>query len=103
MQNDTYKFGIFEYSDKFGSQGIISICILKEENNITKIDTWLMSCRVLNRKVEDFVFDWIKTVKKSKIIRAEYVPTKKNMMVKDFYTKMGFSKTKLINNYEIEI
>ena len=48
------------------------------------------------------MFDWIKQLK-IKIIRAEYVPTKKNMMVKDFYTKMGFSKTKLINNYEIEI
>ena len=103
MQDEKYNLGIFEYTDKFGSQGIISIVILKEENNVTNIDTWLMSCRVLNRKVEYFVYDWIKSVAKSKIIKGRYFPTEKNKMVKDFYTKMGFNKTESENYYEVEI
>ena len=103
MLKGPFKFGVFEYVDKFGSQGIISVCILKEEQNVTKIDTWLMSCRVLNRKVENKVFDWIKKVTKSDTVKGIYIPTKKNMMVKDLYLKMGFYETNIQNNYEVKI
>src|SRR5262249_24153661 len=57
------------------------------------LDTWLMSCRVLGRGVEQFVLNTI--VKKASelgmnTICGEYVPTTKNGMVKDHYQKLGF-------------
>jgi predicted enzyme involved in methoxymalonyl-ACP biosynthesis len=58
------------------------------------IDTWLMSCRVLGRQVEpttlNLVADQAKRLGARRLI-GEYLPTKKNGMVKDHYTKLGFT------------
>jgi predicted enzyme involved in methoxymalonyl-ACP biosynthesis len=42
--------------DIFGDNGMISVVICRPaESDIWEIDTWLMSCRVLGRKVENMV------------------------------------------------
>jgi len=54
-----------------------------------------MSCRVLSRGVEDFVLAKIVEVARQlgiKRIDAEYIPSAKNGMVKDFYARMGFEE-----------
>ena len=45
--------------DKFGSYGLISCVILEKISTMAFIDTWVMSCRVLNRTVEQAVFSFI--------------------------------------------
>ena len=84
----------FSLKDKFGDYGLISIIILKkQENNSFFIDTWIMSCRVLKRGVEKFVLNCIiELAKKLKInqIIGEYLPTNKNNLVKDHYKNLGF-------------
>ena len=60
------------------------------------VDTWLMSCRVLKRGMEEFVINrMVETVKEKgfKVIFSEYVPTSKNCMVKNLYEAMGFHRT----------
>ena len=58
------------------------------------VDTWLMSCRVLGRQVEpatlNLVADLARRLGASRL-RGEYVPTKKNAMVRDHYEKLGFT------------
>ena len=57
------------------------------------IDTWLMSCRVLKRGMENFVLNEIVTIAKQngfEKITGEYIPTAKNGMVKDHYKNLGF-------------
>ncbi len=83
--------------DKFSDYGIISCIILHFKEETCFIDSWVMSCRVLKRKIEYLVFKHIyKYASEAGCARivGEYIPTKKNRMVADFYTIMGFDKTK---------
>ena len=84
----------FELKDRFGDSGLISVVILEIQDDTFFVDTWLMSCRVLGRGMEQFVLNTL--VKKArelglKRVRGEYVPTAKNGMVKNHYTKLGFA------------
>ncbi len=87
----------FTLKDKFGDHGLVSVVILeKVSDQEVFIDTWLMSCRVLKRGMEEFVVNGIiKTAAASGYIKisAEYLPTPKNGMVRDIYRKMGFQET----------
>jgi FkbH-like protein len=82
--------------DKFGDHGLVGVVIGKRLDEKTLfIDTWLMSCRVLKRGMEEYIVNRI--VDKANdngytVIEAEYIPTRKNSMVKDIYTKMGFEQ-----------
>jgi FkbH-like protein len=81
-------------TDRFGDNGIIAILIAELKNNSFNIDTWLMSCRVLSRKIEDVLFDELTAYakkKKIKTIEGMYVKTEKNSLVKDHYQKFGFN------------
>lgn len=80
--------------DRFGDHGLISIVIGQKMGATMKIDTWLMSCRVLKRQVEEEVLNELARLAKLKnCVRLEgiYLPTPKNEMVRDFYSRMGFS------------
>ncbi len=79
--------------DKYGEYGIIAIIILNKKTDHYFIDTWIMSCRVLKRGVEWFILNELSSLAKSKgikEIRGEYIPTKKNKIVKDHYQSLGF-------------
>ena len=81
-------------ADRFGDHGLISIVIGEKAGDTLKIDTWLMSCRVLKRQVENEVLnELIRLAKIKGCTRLEgvYRPTAKNEMVRDFYTTMGFA------------
>lgn len=98
IANDSdYLTFYYTLQDKFGNHGLVSVLILKkQEDHSLFIDTWLMSCRVLKRGMEEFVMNrLVESVKKEGFtqILAEYIPTKKNGMVKELYSKMGFSET----------
>ena len=86
----------FTLEDKFGDNGLICVVILQKENGQTVfINTWLMSCRVLKRGMENFVLNTIATFAKEKgfiLLKGEYLPTAKNEMVKDHYFNLGFEK-----------
>ena len=61
--------------------------ILKRAGKDVEIDEYLMSCRVLQRGVEDFamnnIFAFAKRVEAKRVTGA-YIPTSKNAMVRDF-------------------
>ena len=83
--------------DKFGDSGIVGVCILKYENTEAIFDTFLLSCRILGRGIEDaFIVQVLKYAKKKgcKVAIGEYYTTRKNSQVKDFYAKYGFDKFK---------
>jgi FkbH-like protein len=92
---NTFTFS-FTLADKFGDNGIISIVILEKQSPETLfIDTWLMSCRVLKRGMENFILNTIANFAGKngfKYLKGEYIKTLKNDMVKDHYPEMGFFK-----------
>ena len=89
----------FSLHDKFGNYDIVSIIILREESEKNWfIDTWIMSCRVLKRGLEDFVLNHIIALAKSKqyhTVIGEYIPTTKNALVANHYAAMQFRENDL--------
>ena len=81
--------------DRFGDNGVIAIIIGRWlESRDLLIDTWLMSCRVLGRQVEPTTLNLIAEQAQklgAKRLAGEYIPTKKNGMVKDHYARLGFT------------
>jgi len=81
-------------SDVFGDNGMISVVICRPGDERTwEIDTWLMSCRVLGRKVEHMVLGEILRHARQRGInslKGTYKPTERNQLVVDHYSKLGF-------------
>ena len=84
-------------ADIFGDNGMISVVICRPDGpEQWKIDTWLMSCRVLGRRVEHMVLREILDHARAANIHTlfgEYVPTGRNNLVADHYEKLGFTRT----------
>jgi len=85
----------FTLKDKFGDNGLIAVIILSKKEKTLFIDTWLMSCRVLKRGMENFTLNTLVDHAKEngfeKII-GEFIPTAKNSMVKEHYANLGFEE-----------
>ncbi|OUR98838.1 hypothetical protein A9Q84_05340 [Halobacteriovorax marinus] len=80
--------------DKFGDNGLVTVVSGVVRNQALVIDLWLMSCRVLKRDLELAMFDKLIEECNSRGIQkivGEYIESKKNMMVSDFYERLGFS------------
>jgi FkbH-like protein len=84
-------------TDTFGDNGIIAIVIglCDPGTRDIRIDTWLMSCRVLGRQMEEetlnLVVQQALTLGATRLIGV-YRPTAKNGMVRDHYRKLGFTE-----------
>jgi FkbH-like protein len=85
-------------ADIFGDNGMISVIICRPgEAGVWEIDTWLMSCRVLGRKVEHMVLrEVLEHARAAGIhkLAGTYRPTEKNKLVVDHYAKLGFNKVR---------
>lgn len=81
-------------ADTFGDNGMISVIICRRQGTIWDIDTWLMSCRVLGRKVERAVLQEIIRHAQDQGIEAltgTYRPTDRNKLVENHYPDLGFA------------
>lgn len=81
-------------ADRFGDYGLISIVVGGMEGGVFSIDTWLMSCRVLKRQVEEEVLNEIVRLARLRgatAVQGIYLPTAKNGMVRDHYPQLGFT------------
>ena len=96
-ENDPEVFTLqVRLADVFGDNGMISVVICRPgEAGVWEIDTWLMSCRVLGRKVEHMVLREILEHARAAGIHklvGTYNPTDRNKLVVDHYAKLGFTK-----------
>lgn len=85
-------------SDRFGDSGITGTIFLEPvEETTVKIDTLLLSCRILGKGIEEA---FVKTVFNLlrldgyRMINADYLPTAKNGQTADFYDRMGMTCVK---------
>ncbi|MGA3265173.1 MAG: HAD-IIIC family phosphatase, partial [Terracidiphilus sp.] len=96
-ENDPVVFTLqVRLADIFGDNGMISVVICQPaQAGVWEIDTWLMSCRVLGRKVEYMVLREILEHARSAGIRklaGTYRPTDRNKLVVDHYARLGFTR-----------
>ena len=105
-ENEKFLTMSLHLKDKFGDHGLVSVVILEKKNEQEVfVDTWLMSCRVLKRGMEEYVVNKIVKLARAhgfKKITAEYIPTPKNAMVEKIYEKMGFTNVGE-NNYALDV
>lgn len=96
----------YRLKDRFGDHGLIGIIVAKKEYAGWYIDTWLMSCRVLGRQMEQFMCrDLLKTAQQSAVHRVygQYFPTAKNVLVKDLYKQLGFAYDEQLDRYYYDL
>lgn len=77
-------------SDRFGDYGITGCMII----NGNEIDSFLLSCRILGKGIEEAFLKSVLTQLSNKglhSVEASYIPTAKNAQVCDFYDRCGFS------------
>jgi FkbH-like protein len=96
--------------DKFGDSGITGLCIIDFAGETAYLDSFLLSCRILGKHIEDAFLNFVLNQLKQqgvKTVQAQYIPTAKNMQVKDFYTNNGFQTIvqdeKIYTEYNIDI
>lgn len=88
-------------ADRFGDNGMVAVLICRETGPDWVIDTWLMSCRVLNRQLERATLNFLVSLAKAADVRGligEYIPTDRNGIVKDHYANLGFECTLMGDN-----
>ena len=101
-------------SDRFGDYGLVAVIMGVNEPGAPvrtlRIDTWLMSCRVIGRTAEEFCLNALLERAKSlgyQRLLGHYIPTKKNALVKDLYPRLGFqpieSADKSVASYEMNL
>ena len=91
-------------SDKYGSNGLVSVIIGEVKSNVCHINLWVMSCRVIKRDLEFAMFDkLVKLCSNNKIsmIVGKYYESTKNNLVSDLYKKLGFTLRSKDNNDSI--
>jgi FkbH-like protein len=83
--------------DRFGDYGLVGVVIAvpltDTETPTLLIDTWLMSCRVIARTVEEHMMNRIAEAASDlgyQAIVGDFVPSAKNALVADLFPKFGF-------------
>ena len=92
-------------SDKFGNYGLISAIHGHLEHDSLHIDLWVMSCRALQRGVEILAIQEILNYcDKNQIsyVHGIYIPTSKNLLVKDHYKTLGFISANSSGSFSME-
>ena len=85
----------FRLRDRFADNGLIGVIIgrVLQDKAALEIDTWVMSCRVLGRGIEEFMCGAMMDAALSRGLHrmvGSYLPTAKNGLVKDLYARLGF-------------
>lgn len=82
-------------ADRFGDSGLVSVGIaVEEQGNNWRIDTLLLSCRVIGRAAETLLLSELARRVAERggcLLVGEYLPTAKNALAADFYPKHGFA------------
>jgi FkbH-like protein len=86
----------FRLGDRLGDSGLVSVMILRPDPldaAALEIDTWVMSCRVFGRQLEDEAMNIAVEAARARgarSLRARYVPTERNGVIADLYRNLGF-------------
>ena len=102
LQPANRKLWAFRVKDKFGDSGVTGILSLEMEAGSARIIDFVLSCRLIGRKVENamvaFAVEYCMAVR-LKELHARYVPTAKNKPCLSFWMSSGFSQNESENRF----
>ncbi len=81
--------------DRFGDNGIVGVMLARQDGAVLDVDSFLLSCRVIGRKVETVMLAHLCDQAKARAarrLRGRIIPTKKNEPVRDLYARHGFQR-----------
>jgi len=84
---------VLALSDRYGNSGITGLAILRFGDGMADLDVFLLSCRVLGRKVEDTFLTVLAERAKARgarYLQGRYLKTPKNQLAASFYSERGF-------------
>lgn len=91
-QSDTSKCLVVEVSDRFGNYGLVGVMIFGIASNAIRVDTFLLSCRVLGRGVEHYMLSHLAEIAQKQGISqidVPFLPTAKNQPALNFLQHVG--------------
>ncbi|MEP6562538.1 MAG: HAD-IIIC family phosphatase, partial [Nakamurella sp.] len=91
-----YLSQVVRLRDRFADHGIVGVLLAALRHNEVEVDTWLLSCRVIGRGLEDEMMSkLIADAERAgcERILGTYRPTLKNSQVADLYPRLGFRPT----------
>jgi FkbH-like protein len=91
---DNWLVADFSLADTFGDAGIVGLAMFRLTSTTTaELDNFLMSCRVIGRQAESaFLHSLLRLLAQRGVaeVVADYLPTAKNPLVRDFLPREGF-------------
>jgi FkbH-like protein len=81
--------------DRFGDAGVVGLALARNEGDLCYIDSFLLSCRVIDRGIETALLAHLAQNAArmgAKRLVGEYIATKKNAPCTDFYLSHGFTE-----------
>jgi len=79
--------------DRFGDAGVVGLALAETTSDTCRIDSLLLSCRVIGRGVETALLAEVAARAQragARRLIGEYIPTRKNNLCANFYTEHGF-------------
>ena len=86
---------LINLKDTYGDHGRVGMFGLKILKDFIFVDLFLLSCRILGRYLENWMYNEIKKIQKKlkkKRVIFEYIPTGKNIVTNDFIKKVKLKK-----------
>lgn len=83
-------------ADRFGDHGLVGVALAVREESNYRLDSFLLSCRVLGRRVEHALLGVVLQRAQragAASVLAEFIPTKKNTPAATFLADAGFTRT----------
>jgi FkbH-like protein len=95
---------VLESEDRFGKHGLVALALVREESGTWRIDSFLMSCRVIGYGIESALLSYI--CKQAQAAGAdslvgEFIPTMKNAPARDLFANHGFTAIGVANGSEL--
>ncbi|MCD8327133.1 MAG: HAD-IIIC family phosphatase, partial [Lachnospiraceae bacterium] len=94
MLQSHYDIYAYQVSDRFGDYGLVAVAVV--DTAVPEIDSFLMSCRIMGKQVEQFVIDEIEgdLLRRGYThLKARYLRTKRNAPVAELYESLGYQVT----------
>ncbi|CAO5181087.1 Subfamily IIIC HAD-superfamily phosphatase [Frankia sp. AiPs1] len=81
-------------ADRFADHGLVAVLIAIADGDALAVDTWLMSCRVIGRTLEDELAGLLLAEARRRGLArviGHYQPSPKNALVAGLYERLGFT------------
>ena len=99
----SFLMAVLRAEDKFGDNGITGTAIVEKKGRVWRIDSFLLSCRILGRGIEECLLAYLVESgrqEKARRLTGEFVRTAKNQPAAGFYKQNGFQLTHEDGNHQ---